>query len=366
MASKPYFDKSKGHWYIKWKSLVGWERARLCPHPGWVKGDPPPKRPPADAIRLARAWEDKEIAVRNGIEEGPVKPVPLAGFLEGYLLVSAAGQTPGSMRLLRRVVACFVAWCRDQKVTEVRQVTVDVCRRYLAARAEAIEFATLKTERAVLSPAWSQAFQDGRVAENPWRRAPVPGRSRQEHPPFWTEPEVQRLAAACRPWLADIVIVGAYTGIRITALLGTTWDDVDFVKGTVHVKAVRSKSGKPYDAPMLGPARDVLERRRFLCGTNPLVFPGPKLGRRIHPVQTFKKISIAVKRSGVPDHGHFNHILRHSFATMCIMKGVPLLVVSRWLGHSNITMTQRYAHSDPKEMTRWANFLDSGRYDSGG
>lgn len=362
MASKPYFDKSKGHWYIKWKSTIGWKAARLCPHPGWTKGDDPPKRPPTDAVRLARAWEDKELACRVGLETTPPRLVPLAGFLENYLVLAAAGQTPGSMRTVRRVVREFTRWCRERKVTTLPQVTAEVCRHYLAERAKAVAHATVKTERAALSPAWSQAFQDGRVKENPWRRVPVPGKPRQEHPHFWTPEEVDRLAAACKPWLADIVIVGAYSGLRITSLLGLTWGDVDFARGVIRVRASESKSGRTYEAPMLGPARDVLERKRKSPWTprgNPLVFPGIRAGKRMHRDLTFKRIAKAVKRAEIKDFGRYNHATRHTFATMCIHKGVPLAIVSRWLGHSSINTTQIYVHQDTRESRRWAEFFSA-------
>lgn len=363
MASRPYFDKSKGAWYIKWKTTIGpggWAKARLCPHPGWTKGDPIPKRPPADATRIARVWEDKEAAVKSGESSEPSRPITLTTFIDDYTLTSAAGQTPGSMRYLRRACANFVAWCHDRKVEHVSEVTADVCRRYLAERLRTVAHATAKGERATLSPAWSQAFQDGRVKANPWARAPVPGKPRQDHPPSWTKVEVATLAAACKPWLADVVIVGAYTGLRITSLLGLAWDDVDFAKGTVRVRAGESKSGRTYQAPMLGPARDVLERRRFLSDKNPLVFPGPRLGRRMRDTTTYKRIKTAVGRSGVPDHGRYNHILRHCFGTWTVNGGVPLKVVSEWMGHSSIAMTMRYAHHDSKESARWVDHFDSG------
>lgn len=360
MASRPFFDKTARVWCMKWKSIHGWKKVRLCPHPGWTVGDPPPKRPPSDALRLARGWEDRESAARAGVEGASTLKVPLGGFLDGYLLVAGAGQAPGTMRLVRRVIRTFREWCDDHKVAELGQVTADVCRRYLAERSETVAHSTLKSERAILSPAWSVAFQDGRVRENPWKRAPVPGKAREERPPFWSEEEVRQLVAACRPWLADVVTVGAYTGLRITSLLGLTWEDVDFTKGTVHVRAGASKSGRAYDAPMLGPAREALERRRGGSKKNPLVFPGPKREHRIPSASTYRAIKRAVKRAGVTDHGRFNHVLRHSFATWAVNRGVPLAVVSRWLGHSSITMTLRYTHADSRESQRWTEFFDSG------
>ena len=38
------------------------------------------------------------------------------------------------------------------------------------------------------------------------------------------------------------------------------------------------------------------------------------------------------------------HVLRHTFASHAVMRGVPLKLVSDWMGHSTITMTMRYAH----------------------
>ena len=39
------------------------------------------------------------------------------------------------------------------------------------------------------------------------------------------------------------------------------------------------------------------------------------------------------------------HDTRHSFATRLIRAGVDIITVQKLLGHSKITMTERYAHS---------------------
>ncbi|HIF79576.1 MAG TPA: site-specific integrase [Gammaproteobacteria bacterium] len=52
------------------------------------------------------------------------------------------------------------------------------------------------------------------------------------------------------------------------------------------------------------------------------------------------------------------HDLRHTFASWLVTEGVPLLKVSRLLGHSTIKMTERYAHFAPDNLKSAVSLLD--------
>ncbi|WP_232457879.1 site-specific integrase [Burkholderia ubonensis] len=66
-------------------------------------------------------------------------------------------------------------------------------------------------------------------------------------------------------------------------------------------------------------------------------------GDRITTIQ--KGFRAACARAGIDDFRV--HDLRHTFASWLVMAGVSLYVVKDLLGHSSITVTERYAHLAP-------------------
>jgi integrase len=351
MASEPYFDKSRGKWRMKWWSGVerGWLIATLCPHPGPWNKSRPPKTPPPEARAIAQKFIDLETKARHGIDVTPYRGHPLGEHLAGYRERFARVSAKGSVPSLDRAIRLFTAHC-----------AAEVCRSYLAGRSKTVAHATMSAEKGLLSKVWTEAVQDGIVTVNPWSSVPVPGKPRDDPPPYWTKEELDTLVGGCGVgWLRDIVIVGANTGLRISAMLGLEWRNVNFERGVILVRQEHSKSGRWYEVPMSATANEVLMRRwATRKDGNPLVFPGPRSGRQMRIKMPYDRLQKLVRKLGLPDHGHYNHILRHTFATHAVKAGVPLLYVSAWLGHHSIKMTEKYSHVIPSESHRQMESFD--------
>lgn len=187
----------------------------------------------------------------------------------------------------------------------------------------------------VLKAMIARAVLSGMVINNPYDR--LRGQFKRgdvETVPFLTEPEVDAFLAvepvgSMMRAAKDIFIFQLYTGMSYSDAQQFDIHDYKEVDGRfIHVGA-RVKTGVPYVSQLLPPTLDVLKRN----------------GMKV-PSLSNQKYNMCLKILGsdagirVPLH---SHIARHTFATWMLKNGVKIENVSRMLGHTNITQTQRYA-----------------------
>ena len=77
------------------------------------------------------------------------------------------------------------------------------------------------------------------------------------------------------------------------------------------------------------------------------LFPSPRDPAR--PISDELSLWHTVRReAGVEDVRL--HDCRHTYASLAVMHGIPLPVVARLLGHQDVTMTLRYAHTCDQDI----------------
>ena len=139
---------------------------------------------------------------------------------------------------------------------------------------------------------------------------------------------------------ADIIRLLLLTGCRKGELLNLQWREVN---GDV-LDLIDGKTG-PRRVFLTARAKAIIERQPR--SGSAFVFPSPlnPLRPRSGEIGLWR---LARKRAGLEDVRL--HDLRHSFASHAVMKGVPLPVVARLLGHKQVRMTLRYAHVGEREV----------------
>ena len=79
------------------------------------------------------------------------------------------------------------------------------------------------------------------------------------------------------------------------------------------------------------------------------IFPSPANREKPRSADSLDGLwKLARKQAGIEDVRL--HDLRHRVASQAVLKGVPLPVVARLLGHSQVSMTLRYAHVAEREV----------------
>lgn len=163
-----------------------------------------------------------------------------------------------------------------------------------------------------------------------------------------SDDEVKRFLAAAEEHWKLIFETYLLTGGRKDEVANLTWRDIDFDRSVIVFR--KTKSGKEREVPL----------HRSIAGRI------AALPRDREPVWGFKSDHIyrqclkSMDRAGITDPEKRGlHVLRHTFATNLIRKGVPLAIVSRLLGHSTIKITvDLYFHLADKEKAEAINKLE--------
>lgn len=190
---------------------------------------------------------------------------------------------------------------------------------------------------------------------------------RQHESGAWTTGEINKMWDACLDsWHnhrscrhIDAVMLGIYTGARIGEILALTWNDVDMDAGTISI----NKTAIRYTDPITGKKTlgvnstktvesrrviDMNEAARFWMNeiklrNEELGFTGnlviqSKIGGPVKTEGINACLRYFCERYSIPYHS--SHAARRSYATVMIDSGIPIHVVSRELGHTDIRTTQ--------------------------
>ncbi len=163
--------------------------------------------------------------------------------------------------------------------------------------------------------------------------------------------------------LPDFIRLALHTGCRKNELLKLDWQRVDLKNALFYLEGEHTKAGKRRTVPLNSEAKQaLLNRARFRashCPDSPWVFCN-KQGGRVNDLKN--SFATACKRVGIQDFRI--HDLRHTCAAWLVTSGVPLTEIRDLLGHSSVTMTEKYAHLAPENVRaavqRLEHYQDAG------
>jgi integrase len=199
--------------------------------------------------------------------------------------------------------------------------------------------ATVNRIWTVLRAALNKAFHDGHVANDiAWRRVKPFSQTSAARPGFLTAAEATRLVNASDPDFRMLVRGALETGARYGELAAARV--CDFQNGKMHI--ARSKSGRARNVVLSDDGAAFFASITVGRPTDDPIFR--RNGRPWRKSEQASPMRIACEHARIVPPISF-HSLRHTWASLAIMAGMPLMVVARNLGHADTRMVEKhYGH----------------------
>lgn len=287
--------------------------------------------------------------------------------------------------------------------TQMHNLNADILQKYineLTNSDEKYSYATIKKTYDTINNCLSHACEIGNIIKNPMDGVKLPSKDKvqtqEKEVEFFTEEDAEKIfVEAQRKFntgsyyykygLAIILLL--YTGLRIGEGIGLTWKDVDLDKNkiTINNSITRIKQRDDEYKPIDGTPRVVkntspktkkgtrdvylTQRAKFAIEqikiqNTPHIKPddflfitdsgelanAKNIRRTLNAIQ--KNVETTIQNSGL-------HVLRHSFATLLLSKGVDIKIISELLGHAKVSTTYDiYAHLFAKQKIEAISSLD--------
>ncbi len=273
---------------------------------------------------------------------------------------------------------CYIRICKkyiipligDIKLCDIKPIHI---QNYVDDLLDLLTPQTIKVHLNILNIVLKRAYKLKLIKENVVQYVDVPKNKKYKNDIYDTN-DMQLLLEKCRGTSIELpIILASGLGLRISEILGLTWNNIDFNDSTITIDKITVRdNGKvilkePKTESSIrtisAPKEIILMLKRLKKDRLSAKLKGEKSHRELvfydknlNPIAQdvlSKKFRLFLKENNLK-HIRF-HDLRHSHVTLLINAKVPIKVISERVGHSNINTTLNiYSHA-LKEMDQEAS-----------
>jgi integrase len=323
----------------------------------------------SDAQRKAHEWFARRLTEDTGEASVSPEKLTVGHALDAYLAWYKANRKAysdtkynvdahirpalGAVEIGRLTKTRVQRWHQDLAVAPARLRTRRGAEQNFARAPKSPEAArsrkvTANRNLTILKAALTKAHADHRLSLPPiWTQVARFRNVETARPRFLEHDEAVRLVNACDPAFRSLVQAALVTGARYGELAQLRVDD--YRNGKLNIRD--SKSGKARWITVATNGRTFFDRliagRRgaetmFLKPARSKKAEGAKF-RGWGESHQQEPMERACKRAEIEPLGF--HQLRHTYASLSLMSGMPLIVLARNLGHADTRMVERhYGH----------------------
>lgn len=234
---------------------------------------------------------------------------------------------------------------KDIKLFNVEKIKKNVLEAGKSPRTLQYIFATIRQ-------AWNTARLNGLVVgDSPTKQTKIQ-KVDNKRVRFLSYDEADQLLTALKEKDAltyNISLLSLQTGLRFGEIANLKWGHVDIDKGIIDVVDPKGVIGRA--AYMTGKLKTMFDK---MTRQKPNDYVFIKDGEQLKdtPKEFFKIVAELEFNIDVTDSRRkvVFHTLRHTFASWHVMAGTDIYTVKKLMGHSSISMTERYSHLAPEAL----------------
>jgi integrase len=303
-----------------------------------------------------------EILEQSGDE--PLESLTIGEWMAEWLATKKSSHAPSTWERYRKPVEDFIAHLGSRAALPLRAATSKDIRKFRdEQRGAGRAAATVNFSHKALASAFEAAKRQAYIEANPCHAVDyLPTHEEKVEKGIFNAKEVSALlrAANSRDW-QGVILVGYYTGLRLSDCLSLTWASVDLQARVLKVTPKKTvRRGVKLEIPMS------LDLEEFLIAhpvgkrdTDP-VFPslaklsaggnrgGSRLFQRIMKDAGLESGSLrgAAGEAGRAVAERSFHSLRHSYITALSSAGVAVEIRQKLVGHSSAEQNLHYTHAE--------------------
>ena len=296
-----------------------------------------------EALAVEAQFKADMLAGREPVTPSAVKAARVDGSLADMLRLAVTRRWSGT-KSERTSYATAHFWIDTlgatfQMADLTPSVVDDAISQWIASGTSS---ATVNRRLSALSVLMGEAIKEGHIT----KRFELPHRKEYEGRLRWLteDEELVMLTYFLGDKLMHTACVLAIdTGFRAGELWRLTVRDVDLTANPPTLTAWETKGNRPRTLPLTKRAAKALEALCKGRARHELVFGGQMnnymTSRRMARFREYAQLP--------PDDELCFHSLRHTCCSRMVQRGVPIVIVQRWMDHADIKTTMRYAHLAP-------------------
>ena len=260
----------------------------------------------------------------------------------------------------------LVEWMNEHMVKYANDINSKIAEEYLSHLSGYVGAATYNIRLVLFKRIWKSIHGDYFIINDVWesfKKKKVPKGSRKTV----SNVDIGKILSKADTFdMKLLIMIGIYTGLRISDCALLKWNDVDMDNKILKVLPIKTK--KHMEAPIEIPIHPTLMKlleealqnnddSGYVSKENAEGYLRGHIGDRV--VKLFKKCGIETSKEvdGKRKLVCGFHSLRHTFISMAINNGMSPLLIQKIVGHASVSMTEAYFHDNLDKMAEGINAL---------